>query len=129
MKYCIDPKVEIVASKVVDALYRVHRSLGPGLLESVYETCFCHELLKQGLSFRRQVPAPLIYDQVRFECVLRLDVLVQELIICELKAVDALHPIDQAQLLTYLKLTNKRLGFLVNFNVVLIKDGIKRLVL
>ena len=129
MKYCIDPNIEIVARKVVDALYRVHRSLGPGLLESLYETCFCHELLKQGLSFRRQVQVPLIYDQVRFECVLRLDVLVQELIICELKAVDALHPIDRAQLLTYLKWTNKRLGFLVNFNVVLIKDGIKRLIL
>ncbi len=114
---------------IVNSAYTVHRALGPGLLEHVYEVCFCHELGKHGLSFQQQVAVPIVYDGIRFEEALRLDILVEDLVICELKAVDTMNPVYQAQLLTYLKLTNKRLGCLINFNVPLIKQGIKRLVL
>ncbi len=120
---------ERVAKAIVDAAYAVHSALGPGLLESVYEVCFCHELAKRGLSYRRQVVVPIVYDGITFDEGLRLDVLVEDAVICELKAVDDMHPIFAAQLLTYLKLTGKRLGFLINFNVPLIKQGIKRMIL
>lgn len=120
---------ERVAKAIVDAAYAVHSALGPGLLESVYEVCFCHELAKRGLSYRRQVVVPIVYDGITFDEGLRLDVLVEDMVICELKAVDDMHPIFAAQLLTYLKLTGKRLGFLINFNVPLIKQGIKRMIL
>jgi GxxExxY protein len=109
--------------------YAVHSGLGPGLLENIYEVCFCHELTKRDLSYRRQVIVPITYDEITFDEGLRLDVLVEELVICELKAVETMNPVFTAQLLTYLKLTGKRLGFLINFNVPLIKRGIKRVVL
>lgn len=118
-----------VARKIVDAAYTVHKNLGPGLLERVYETCFCHELEKRGLSVQRQVDIPIVYDGITFEEALRLDVLVEDLIICELKAVDEVNPVWQAQLLSYLKLTKKRLGFIINFNVTVIRHGIKRIIL
>ena len=111
---------EKVASQIVDAAYNVHKTLGPGLLEKVYEVCFCHELTKRGLSFNRQVEVPVNYDGITFNESLRLDVLVEDIIICELKAVEEIHQIYKAQLLSYLKLTNKKLGFLINFNVPLI---------
>ncbi len=120
---------ERIARAIVDAAYAVHSALGPGLLENVYEACFCHELGKQGLSYRRQVVVPIVYDGIRFDEGLRLDVLVEDLVICELKAVETMHPVFTAQLLTQLKLTGKRLGFLINFNVPLIKHGIKRVIL
>ena len=120
---------ERVAKAIVDAAYTVHKALGPGLLESVYEACFCHELGKRGLSYKRQVVVPIVYDGLTFDEGLRLDVLVEDLIICELKAVETMHPVFKAQILTYLKLTGKRLGFLINFNVPLIKDGIQRVIL
>lgn len=125
----VSEQEERIATAVVDAAYAVHKALGPGLLESIYEVCFCHELGKRGLSFRRQVAVPIIYDGIRFEEGLRLDVLVGESVICELKAVETMTPVFQAQLLSQLKLTGKRLGFLINFNVPLIKQGIKRMVL
>ena len=125
----IPKEVERVATAVVDAAYAVHSALGPGLLEHVYEVCFCHELGKRGLSYRRQVVVPIVYDGIRFDEGLRLDVLVQESVVCELKAVETVLCVHTAQLLTQLKLTEKRLGFLINFNVPLIKHGIKRLVL
>ena len=125
----IPKEVERVATAVVDAAYAVHSALGPGLLEHVYEVCFCHELGKRGLSYRRQVVVPIVYDGIRFDEGLRLDVLVQESVVCELKAVETVLRVHTAQLLTQLKLTEKRLGFLINFNVPLIKHGIKRLVL
>jgi len=103
--------------------------LGPGLLEGVYEVCFCHELAKRSLKYSRQVPVPITYDGIRLDEGLRLDVLVEDLVICELKAVEAMNPVFTAQLLTQLKLTNKRLGFLINFNVPLIKRGIHRIIL
>jgi GxxExxY protein len=117
-----------VAKAVVNAAYTVHKNLGPGLLESIYETCFCHKLQKRGLTFQRQVAVPVVYDGITFGEGLRLDVLVEDLVICELKAVRTTLPIFIAQLLTYLKLSDKRLGFLINFNVPQIKQGIKRVI-
>ncbi len=120
---------EEVARKIVDAAYCVHKELGPGLLEKIYETCFCHELAKRGLTYQRQVDVPIVYDGITFEEGLRLDVLVEDIIICELKAVDEVNPVWEAQILSHLKLTKKRLGFLINFNEKYIKDGIKRIIL
>ena len=122
-------KEEEVAAKIVDAAYVVHKALGPGLLERVYETCFCHELGKRQLSFQRQVDIPIKYDGIIFDEGLRLDVLVENLVICELKAVDRMNPLWEAQVLSYLKLTGKRIGFLINFNVPIVKEGIKRIIL
>ena len=132
MKKGFDPipkRVEQVTTQVIDAALAVHRALGPGLLESVYETCLCHEMAKRGLAFQRQLSLPIVYDGIRLDAGLRIDVLVEECVVVELKAVERMLPLYEAQLLTYLKLTGKRLGLLVNFNVPLFKDGIKRLVL
>jgi GxxExxY protein len=120
---------EMVAAKIVDAAYSVHKALGPGLLERVYEVCFCHELTKRGLAYQRQIDIPIEYDGLRFDEGLRLDVMVEELIICEIKAVDKMNPVWEAQLLSYVKLTGKRIGFLINFNIPLVKNGIKRIIL
>jgi len=125
----LSKREEYIAERIVDAAYAVHKTLGPGLLEKVYEICFCHEISKRGLENKRQVDIPIIYDGITFDEGLRLDVLVEELIICELKAVDEMNPVWEAQLLSHLKLTGKRLGFLINFNVPLIKKGIKRIIL
>ena len=120
---------EIIGKGVVDAAYIIHKGLGPGLLEKVYEVCFCHELKKKGFSIRRQVDIPIVYDGLVFEEGLRLDVLVNDLVICELKAIENVNPVWEAQLLSHLKLTNKRLGYLINFNVPLIKNGIRRMII
>ena len=120
---------ERIATALVDSAYTVHKTLGPGLLEHIYEVCFCHELSKRGLSHQRQVKLPIVYDGIEFDEGLRLDVLVEDLVICELKAVEAIIPVFEAQMLTYLKLTGRRLGFLINFNVPLIRDGIRRIIL
>lgn len=118
-----------IATKIVDAAYKVHKALGPGLLENVYEVCFCHELEKHGLSYKRQVSVPIVYDGISFNEGLRLDVLVDDKVICELKTVEILNEVHQAQLLSQMKLTGKRLGFLINFNVAIIRYGIKRIIL
>lgn len=118
-----------VSKKIVDAAYTVHKALGPGLLEKVYEVCFCHELSKRDLKYRRQVDIPITYDGVTFDEGLRLDVLVEDLVICELKAVAEMNPVWKAQIISHLKLTGKRLGFLINFNVPIIKSGISRIIL
>jgi GxxExxY protein len=123
----ISAREDQIAKGIVHAAYTVHKTLGPGLLESIYEVCFCHELSKQGLHYRRQVTLPIVYDDIKFDEGLRLDVLVEDLVICELKAVEELHPVFTAQIMSYLKLANKHLGFLINFNVVTIKSGIKRI--
>ena len=120
---------EVVATEIVDAAYTVHKALGPGLLEKIYEVCFCHELTKRDLSYQRQVDIPVEYDGIIFDEGLRLDVIVEDIIICEIKAVDKMNPVWEAQLLSYLKLTGKRIGFLINFNVPIIKNGIKRIIL
>jgi GxxExxY protein len=124
----IPPETEEIGRQVVDAAFAVHKNLGPGLLESVYEVCFCHEVKKRGVPFRNQVALPVVYDGIRLDAGLRFDVLAGERVIVELKAVEKHNPLFEAQLLTCLKLTGHRLGFLINFNVVLIKDGIKRIV-
>ncbi len=113
----------------MDAAFRVHRTLGPGLLESVYEVCLCHELRKAEMPFQRQHGLPVFYDGLRLDTGLRLDLLVDDCVVVELKAIESIMPIHDAQLLTYLKLANKRLGLLFNFNVSLLKDGFKRIVL
>ncbi len=120
---------EIVGKAVVNAAYEVHKELGPGLLEKVYEVCFCHILRKNGFEVRRQLDIPITFDGLFFEEGLRLDVLVNNLVICELKAIETVNPVWEAQLLSHLKLTGKRLGYLINFNVPLIKNGIKRMIL
>jgi GxxExxY protein len=119
---------ERIGKIIVDAAIAVHRFLGPGLLESVYEVCFCHELAKRGLALRRQVMVPILYDGITFEEGVRLDVLVEDRVICELKAVAVMNSVYEAQLLSQLKLTGNRLGYLINFNVPLIKNGIRRMI-
>jgi len=115
-----------LSEKIIGCAIKVHRALGPGLLESAYEVCLVHELGKAGLKVERQVPLPVIYDGIRLDAGYQLDVLVEDAIILELKSVESLLPIHEAQLLTYLRLANKKLGLLINFNVTLLKNGIKR---
>jgi GxxExxY protein len=122
----ISKDVDEVARQIVDAALAVHRTLGPGLTEPVYEVCLCYELSQRGLSFRSQLPLPVIYKGIRLDAQLRLDLLVEDCVIVELKSVEHLLPVFEAQLLTYLKLSGKRLGLLINFNVPRLKDGIKR---
>ncbi len=125
----VPAELERIASEVVDAAYRVHRALGPGLLESVYEVCLAHELRKRDLCVATQVAVPICYDGEKLDASLRLDMLVNDALVVEVKAVDRLAPIHSAQLITYLKLSNRRLGLLINFNSTRIKDGISRVVL
>lgn len=115
--------------KIVGAAIEVHRALGPGLLESAYEECLCKELSLRDLSFRRQVPLPLDYKGARLDCGYRMDVVVENAVVVELKCVDGVTPIHHAQLLTYLRLSGLRVGLLLNFNVAVMRDGITRRVL
>lgn len=119
---------ERIRKAIVEAAYIVHKELGPGLIEKVYEVCFCHVLTKAGFDVKRQLDVPIFFDGLFFDEGFRLDVLVNELVICELKAVDTMNPLWTAQLISHLKLTNMRLGYLINFNVPIIKQGIKRIV-
>ena len=125
----IPAHIESIASSVVDSAFKVHSTLGPGLLESVYEVCLCHELSLRDLPFQRQVSVPVVYEGIKLDAGLRLDMLVAESVIVDLKSVEKMNPVFEAQLLTYLKLTGKRIGILINFNVPLIRDGIKRIIL
>ena len=124
----IPPETEQVARLVLDAAFAVHKALGPGLLESVYEACICHELELLGITVQRQYPVKVRYRGIELETGFRVDVLVGSLLVLELKSIDALLPVHEAQLLTYLRLTGCRLGFLMNFNVGMLRDGIKRMV-
>jgi GxxExxY protein len=121
-------RVEQVAREIVDAAFKVHSTLGPGLLESVYSICLAHELRKRGLRVERELKLPIVYDGVTLEAGLRVDLLVEGCVVVETKAVERLIPVFEAQVLTYLRLTRTTLGFLINFNVPLIKDGIKRVI-
>jgi GxxExxY protein len=121
-------ELERVATQIVDAAFKVHTEFGAGLLESVYEKCLAHELTKRGLKVRRQVLVPIVYDGVVLDEPLRLDLLVEDSVIVEVKAVEKMHPVFRFQMLTYLKLGGKRLGFMINFNVPLIKNGIERVI-
>ncbi len=115
-----------LTGRIIGCAMRVHTVLGAGLLESAYEACLCYELRKAGLKVEQQKPVPLIYEEVKLECAYRMDLFVENQIIVELKAVDTLHPIHTTQLLTYLRLSNHKLGLLINFNVQHLRDGIKR---
>jgi GxxExxY protein len=121
--------LEDLAAALIDSAFTVHQTLGPGLLESVYESCMCIELTKRGIGYERQAPMPLYYAGVTVDGGFRLDLLVENSVVLEIKAVEKLLPIHQSQLLTYLRLTNLRLGFLMNFNVLIFKQGVKRIVL
>ena len=125
----LSDKEEDIGKKLVNAAYNVHKALGPGLLERVYEVCIAYELKKIGLAVRRQVDIPIVYNNITFNEGLRLDLLIEDQVICEIKAVDLVNPVWNAQIISHLKLTNRRLGYLINFNVPLIKNGIKRFIL
>ena len=116
-----------ITEKIIGCAIRVHRALGPGLLESTYEVCVVHELNKAGLGVRSQVALPVVYDGITLDAGYRIDLLVEDSVIVELKSVDSLHPIHEAQMISYLKLSGKKVGLLINFNVTLLKNGIKRL--
>jgi GxxExxY protein len=125
----IPSELDAIGKAVVDSAFAVHTRLGPGLLESVYETCLCIELQKRSLPFKRQVALPIVYDEVTIAGALRIDVLVAESVVVEVKASELMLPVYEAQLLTYLKLSSRRLGYLINFNVAMIKNGIRRMAL
>ena len=120
---------DALTEKIIGFAIEVHRQLGPGLLESAYEECLCFELDQAGLAFRRQVSLPVIYKSVRLDCGYRLDIVAENQVIIELKTVERLIPIHEAQLLTYMKLVGIRTGLLLNFNTAILKDGIRRLML
>jgi GxxExxY protein len=118
-----------LTEQIIGAAIEVHRETGPGLLESAYEECLCYELSQAGIAFRRQVPLPLKYKTIRLDCGYIVDLLVADSVLIELKAIDSVHPIHEAQLLTYLKISGFRVGPILNFNVTVLKDGIVRRVL
>jgi len=123
-----DPLRDPLTNHVIGLAIGVHRELGPGLLESAYEECLCFELKQSGIAFARQTPLAIAYKGTRLDCGYRLDIVVQDELIIELKAVDRLLPIHDAQLLTYLRLSGRKVGLLINFNTILLKDGIRRLI-
>jgi len=121
-------ELEELSRTLVDAAFKVHQALGPGLLESVYDACLCVELRKRNIRYESQAPISIIYEGVKIAAGLRLDLLVEKSIVLELKAVDKLLPVHQSQLLTYLKLADLRLGLLINFNVSMFKLGVRRII-
>jgi len=121
-------EINEVTDRVIGAAIEVHRHLGPGLLESAYEECLCYELSRAGLRFERQVPLPVEYKGLRLDCAYRLDLLVEGVVLVELKAIEDLRPIHKAQVLTYLRAAQKQVGLLINFNVEVLKNGVSRIV-
>ncbi|MDO8631795.1 MAG: GxxExxY protein [Phycisphaerales bacterium] len=121
-------EVDKITEAIIGAAIRVHRELGPGLLESAYEACLAFELAEHGMAVERQKPLPLVYHGVQIECGYRIDLLVENVVVVELKTVDKILPIHEAQLLSYLKLSGCKVGLVINFNVVVLRDGIRRLV-
>jgi GxxExxY protein len=115
--------------EIIGAAIEVHKQLGPGMLESAYEECLSYELVDRGLSIARQKPVPVVYKEVKLECGYRIDILVNDTIVLELKSVDALAPIHEAQILSYLRFAKRKIGLLINFNVTVLKSGIKRYVM
>jgi len=124
----LDSKVDRIGEALIGAAIEVHRHLGPGLLESAYEECLCHELFAREIPFQRQLPLPVSYKEVKLDCGYRLDLLVGGEVVVELKAVERLESIHVAQMITYLKLSGRRVGYLINFNVKVLKSGIRRIV-
>jgi GxxExxY protein len=125
----IPDRVDWLSNQVIGASIKVHKELGPGLIESVYETCLAYELNRAGIAFERQVKLPIVYDGVQLDAQLRLDLWIERSLIVEIKSVESFLPVHKAQVITYLKLTGNRLGLLINFNVALLKQGIKRVAL
>ena len=125
----VSDREEYLARQIADIAIKIHKEPGPGLLESVYAKCYYYELTKRGIQFIKQQEVPIIYQTLRIDDGLRLDLLVEDLIIIEFKVRENYHPVWEAQLLSYLKLASKRPGFLINFHVPLMKDGIKRIIL
>ncbi len=125
----LEESLKQLTSQIVSIAFDIHKQLGPGLLESVYEKCFCYELECRGIKHSRQTSVPIFYNGLKIADGLKLDILVEDQIIIELKAQELFHPVWQAQLLSYLKLTQKRLGYIINFHTPLMKDGIKRMIL
>lgn len=121
-------RLDLLTEKIIGCAIAVHRVLGPGLLESAYEECICFELSQAGLRFERQVPLPVVYKDVKLDCGYRMDIVVEDAVKVEIKAVERLIPVYEAQLISYLKLANKRVGLLMNFHVPVLKSGLKRLV-
>lgn len=121
-------KLNSITEKIIGCAISVHRVIGPGLLESAYEECLCYELDQAKIEFKRQVPLPVVYKNVKLECGYRMDLVVEDLVIVEIKAVERIIPVHEAQLLSYLKLYNKKIGLLLNFHVPVLKSGIKRIV-
>jgi GxxExxY protein len=121
-------RLNTITETIIGAAIQVHRVLGPGLLESAYVACFAHELGKRGLAVEQQKPVPLVYDEVKLECGYRMDLLVEQSVVVEVKSVEALAPIHEAQTLSYLRLSGCKLALLINFNVTVLKDGIRRLI-
>ena len=125
----LSEREKFLADQIINIAINIHKALGPGLLESVYEKCFCYELAKRNIPFIKQKCAELVYDNMIIDEGLRIDILVDDLIVIEVKAQEIYHPVWEAQLLTYLKLTHKRLGYILNFHVPLMKDGLKGMIL
>ena len=117
-----------IAKQIIDAAYKIHKALGPGLLESVYETLLAHVLEKRGFNVRRQVPVPIVYEGISFNEGFRADLIVEDKVIVELKSVENVAPVHKKQLLTYLRLADKRLGLLINFGSSLLREGVTRVV-
>jgi GxxExxY protein len=121
-------KINQITEKIIGCAISVHRGLGPGLLESAYEECLCYELVQENLKFDRQMPLPVVYKGVKLDCGYRMDLVIEDLVIIEIKAVERIIPVHEAQLLSYLKLYNKKVGLLFNFHVSVLKNGMKRIV-
>lgn len=119
-------EINQITEKIIGCAIEVHKTLGPGLLESAYEECLSYELQNAGLKIDRQVAVPVIYKDIKLECGYRIDILVENLVVIELKSIEAFAPVHEAQILTYMKFANKNIGLLINFNVTLLKNGIKR---
>lgn len=120
---------DLVSKEIIGCAIEVHRRLGPGLLESAYEECLVYELLSRGLQLEHQKPVPIIYKEIKLDCGYRLDLLVEKCVIVELKSIDSFSPVHEAQILTYIKFSNMKTGLLINFNVTVLKNGLKRFVL
>jgi GxxExxY protein len=121
-------EINKITQNIIGCAIEVHKSLGPGLLESAYEECLAFELNKAGLSIKRQLPTPVVYKDVKLDCGYRIDILVENTVVIELKVVDELNPVHQAQMLTYMKFSKMKVGLLINFNVTVLKNGIRRFI-
>ncbi len=122
-------EINLITKEIIGAAIEVHKQLGPGMLESAYEECLCYELSLRGLKVERQKPIPVVYKEIKLDCGYRAELLVENEVVVELKAQDVILPVHEAQILTYLRFANKKIGLLINFNVTVLKNGIRRFIL